>query len=216
MLKKVKTVEKLVDAGVIAVFRGKDKTEAIKAAHALIKGGIKGIEVTFTVPQADQIIAEIANHYKNDASVIVGAGTVLDIVTARIAIMAGASFIVSPAFDREIAELCNLYQVPYSPGCMTITEMQTALKSGVDIIKLFPGSAYGSDIIKAIKAPLPQANIMPTGGVSLENMAEWFNAGVVAVGVGGNLLKPAEVGDFDAVTKMAKQYIDKLKEIRKK
>lgn len=216
MLKKVKTVEKLVDAGVIAVVRGKDKTEAIKAAHALIKGGIKGIEVTFTVPQADQIIAEIANHYKNDASVIVGAGTVLDIVTARIAIMVGASFIVSPAFDREIAELCNLYQVPYSPGCMTITEMQTALQSGVDIIKLFPGSAYGSDIIKAIKAPLPQANIMPTGGVSLENMAEWFNAGVVAVGVGGNLLKPAEVGDFDAVTKMAKQYIDKLKEIRKK
>jgi len=107
-------------------------------------------------------------------------------------------------------------QIPYLPGCMTISEMKDALKAGADIIKLFPGSAYGPSIISAFKAPLPQLNIMPTGGVSLDNMQEWFAAGVVAVGVGGNLLAPAASGDFDKVTEVAKQYAAKLKEIRGK
>ena len=147
-----------------------------------------GLELTFTVPQADEVIRELSETYQDSPEVIVGAGTVLDAVTARLAIMAGADYIVSPTFDQETAEICNLYQIPYLPGCMTITEMKQALKSGVDIIKLFPGSAYGPSIIPAFKAPLPQLNIMPTGGVSLDNMADWFEAGVITVGVGGNLL----------------------------
>src|SRR5699024_185594 len=122
--------------------------------------------------------------------------------------------IVSPTFDQETAEICNLYQIPYLPGCMTITEIKDALKAGVDIVKLFPGSAFGPSIIGAFKAPLPHVNIMPTGGVSLENMKDWFKAGVVTVGVGGNLMKPAESGDYEGVTAAAKEYMAEFKRIK--
>lgn len=206
-------LSRLEKAGVIAVVRGKDQTEAVKASHAIIAGGVKGIEVTFTVPNAQAAIQELVETYQGQ-DVVIGAGTVLDAVTARLAIMAGAEFVVSPSFDSETAELCNLYQVPYLPGCMTITEMQQALKSGADIIKLFPGSVSGPNMVSAVKAPLPQINLMPTGGVNLENMETWFKAGVVAVGVGGNLLAPAAVDDFAKVTEIAQQYAAKLAEIR--
>lgn len=214
-MKKTAILNKLENAGVIAVVRGKTVEEAIKASHAIVKGGITGIELTFTVPNADQAIAELVTDYKEDPAIVIGAGTVLDAVTARLAIMAGAEFIVSPCFDKETAKICNLYQIPYLPGCMTITEMKTALTYGADIVKLFPGSAFGPSIVKAFKAPLPHLNIMPTGGVSLANMQDWFAAGVVAIGVGGNLLAPAAVGDFEKVTEVATQYADKLKSIRK-
>ena len=143
-------------------------------SEACVKGGIQGIEVTFTVQSADEVIKELVSVYKTNEKVVIGAGTVLDATTARIAILAGAQFIVSPAFDEETAKLCNLYQIPYMPGCMTITEMKTALEAGVDIVKLFPGNAFGPGFIKAVKAPLPQVNIMPTGGVSLDNVEEWI------------------------------------------
>lgn len=214
-MKKTAILNKLENAGVIAVVRGKTVEEAIKASHAIVKGGITGIELTFTVPNADQAIAELVTDYKEDPAIVIGAGTVLDAVTARLAIMAGAEFIVSPCFDKETAKICNLYQIPYLSGCMTITEMKTALTYGADIVKLFPGSAFGPSIVKAFKAPLPHLNIMPTGGVSLANMQDWFAAGVVAIGVGGNLLAPAAVGDFEKVTEVATQYADKLKSIRK-
>lgn len=212
-MKRVEILTRLEQAGVIAVVRGKDQAEAVKASHAIIEGGVKGIEVTFTVPNAQAAIQELVEAYRGQ-EVVIGAGTVLDVVTARLAIMAGAEFVVSPSFDAETAELCNLYQIPYLPGCMTITEMQKALKSGADIIKLFPGSAFGPSIVSAVKAPLPHINLMPTGGVSLENMETWFKAGVAAVGVGGNLLAPAAEGNFAEVTKIAGQYATKLAEIR--
>lgn len=213
-MKKVTILNSLEQAGVIAVVRGKDKYEAIKAADAIIEGGIKGIELTFTVPHAEEVIEELVTKYSDRDEVVIGAGTVLDAITARIAIMAGAEYIVSPSFDVQTAEICNLYQIPYLPGCMTITEMKEALKLGADIIKLFPGSTFGPSIVKAFMAPLPYLSIMPTGGVSLENMADWFNAGVVAVGVGGNLLAPAAEGDFVGVTEMAKKYMAEFEIIR--
>lgn len=213
-MKKVEILQKLENAGVIAVVRAETAQEALKASDAIIAGGLNGIELTFTVPGANQVIAELAEKYKNQPEVIIGAGTVLDAVTARLAIIAGARFIVSPSFDTETAKTCNLYQIPYLPGCMTITEMKTALEAGSDIIKLFPGSAFGSSIVSAFKAPLPQLNLMPTGGVSLDNMEEWFKAGVIAVGVGGNLLAPAAQGDFPAVTEMAERYVRKFNEIK--
>ncbi|MDU5334875.1 bifunctional 4-hydroxy-2-oxoglutarate aldolase/2-dehydro-3-deoxy-phosphogluconate aldolase [Enterococcus sp.] len=213
-MKKMKILQRLETAGVIAVVRGKTKEEALQASHAIVKGGMHGLELTFTVPQADEVIRELSETYRDSPEVVVGAGTVLDAVTARLAIMAGADYIVSPTFDQETAEICNLYQIPYLPGCMTITEMKQALKSGVDIIKLFPGSAYGPAIIPAFKAPLPQLNIMPTGGVSLDNMADWFEAGVITVGVGGNLLAPAATGDFEKVTEVAARYMTKFHEIK--
>ncbi len=213
-MKRMDILARLETAGVIAVVRGKDQVEALQTSQAVIAGGIKGIEVTFTVPNAQAVIQDLVEQ-STDQAVVIGAGTVLDVTTARLAIMAGAEFIVSPSFDSATAELCNLYQIPYLPGCMTITEMQTALKSGADIIKLFPGSVYGPSMVSAVKAPLPQINLMPTGGVSLDNMTTWFKAGVVAVGVGGNLVAPAAEGNFAEVTEIAQQYVEKLAEIRK-
>lgn len=205
-MQRVEKVKKIAAAGVIAVVRGTSKEQGEKACEALLAGGMKGLEITFTLPKATEVIAELVSE-NNDVEVVIGAGTVLDVTTARLAILAGAEFIVSPTFDLATDELCNLYQIPYLPGCMTITEMKEALKAGVDIVKLFPGSAFGPAIISAFKAPLPQLNIMPTGGVNSENLTEWFNAGAVAVGVGGNLLAPAENNDFDQVTKNAQEYM---------
>ncbi|WP_460054063.1 bifunctional 4-hydroxy-2-oxoglutarate aldolase/2-dehydro-3-deoxy-phosphogluconate aldolase [Pseudolactococcus yaeyamensis] len=215
-MKRVEILNRLEKTGVVAVIRGNSKEEAVKSAHAVVKGGLTGLELTFTVPQAEEVIRELATYYKNNPEVVVGAGTVLDAVTARLAIMAGAEYVVSPFFDKATAEICNLYQIPYLPGCMTITEIKEAMKSGVDIVKLFPGGAFGPSIVSAFKAPLPQLNLMPTGGVSLDNMASWFEAGVITVGVGGNLLAPAATGDFDAVTEVAKQYAAKYAEIKGK
>lgn len=212
-MQKLNILTQLKEAGVIAVVRGKTADEALKSSLAIITGGIKGIELTFTVPDATTVLEKLTAAYQND-DVVIGAGTVLDAITARLAILAGAKFIVSPSFDQATAELCNLYQIPYLAGCMTIIEIVTAMKSGVDIVKLFPGSISGPSMVSAIKGPLPQVNIMPTGGVSIENMEEWFNVGVVAVGVGGNLLAPASTGEFEKMTQIAHDYTEKLKSIR--
>lgn len=205
---------KLTECGVVAVVRAESEEEAVNISEACVKGGIIGIEITFTVQHADKIISELVATYENNSEVVIGAGTVLDAITARIAILAGAKFIVSPSFDKETAELCNLYQVPYMPGCMTITEMKEALKSGVDIVKLFPGNTYGPEWVRGIKAPLPQVNIMPTGGVDLENVEQWIKNGCVAVGVGGSLVAHAKNGDFEKITEDAKQFVEKVQKAR--
>ena len=211
-MKKMERLTRIEHAGVVAVVREDSQKRAIEAARAVIKGGIKGIEVTFSVPQADQVIAQLKEEYQNDSSVVIGAGTVLDAVTARLAILAGAEFIVSPCFDQATAEMCNFYQVPYMPGCMTITEMQQAKKSGADIVKLFPANNFTPQMIKAAKAPLPHVNIMPTGGVNLENIAAWKQAGAIVVGVGGNLFKGVKDENYELVSQTAKQYIEVWRE----
>lgn len=211
-MKKMERLTRIEHAGVVAVVREDSQKRAIEAAHAVIKGGIKGIEVTFSVPQADQVIAQLKEEYQNDSSVVIGVGTVLDAVTARLAILAGAEFIVSPCFDQATAEMCNFYQVPYMPGCMTITEMQQAMKSGADIVKLFPANNFTPQMIKAAKAPLPHVNIMPNGGVNLENIAAWKQAGAIVVGVGGNLFKGVKDENYELVSQTAKQYIEVWRE----
>lgn len=211
-MKKMERLTRIEHAGVVAVVREDSQKRAIEAARAVIKGGIKGIEVTFSVPQADQVIAQLKEEYQNDSSVVIGAGTVLDAVTARLAILAGAEFIVSPCFDQATAEMCNFYQVPYMPGCMTITEIQQAMKSGADIVKLFPANNFTPQMIKAAKAPLPHVNIMPTGGVNLENIAAWKQAGAIVVGVGGNLFKGVKDENYELVSQTAKQYIEVWRE----
>ncbi|GIN63391.1 bifunctional 2-keto-4-hydroxyglutarate aldolase/2-keto-3-deoxy-6-phosphogluconate aldolase [Robertmurraya siralis] len=213
-MEKLATLKKLIDCGVVAVVRADSKKEAINISEACVKGGIYGIEVTFTVQDADAVIRELTSFYKENSKVIIGAGTVLDATTARIAILAGAKYIVSPNFDEETAKLCNLYQIPYMPGCMTITEMKKALMAGVDIVKLFPGDTFGPDFVKAVKAPLPQVNIMPTGGVSLENIDQWIKNGCIAVGVGGNLVAPAKTGQFAKITELAQAYVQKVQTAR--
>lgn len=213
MLQKLEILNAMCECGVVAVVRAASKEEAIDISEACIEGGIRAIEVTYTVPGASEVIKVLNDTFKD--RLFIGAGTVLDSETARAAILSGASYIVSPGFDEATAKLCNRYQVPYLAGCMTITEMITAMEAGVDIIKLFPGNAFGPSFIKAVKAPLPQANIMPTGGVSLENIHEWIAAGAVAVGIGGDLTKGYKEFGIDKVRQNAKLFVDKVKEARR-
>ncbi len=210
---KHEVLKRITDVGVVAVVRAENEAEAIDISKACIEGGIPAIEVTFTVPGAADVIKALDQKFGDD-ELIVGAGTVLDSETARIAILAGAKYIVSPGFDLESAKLCNRYQVPYMPGCLTITEMLTAMEAGVDVVKLFPGSAFGPSYVKAVKGPLPQANIMPTGGVSLDNVATWIKNGVVAVGVGGDLTRPAKTGDYEGVKQNAIAFVEAVKKAR--
>ena len=213
-MKKMTILNKLIESGVIGVVRGKSRQEAVEISKALVAGGVNGIELTFTVPEAAQAIQELKAEFKDNADVVVGAGTVLDVTTAKLAIEAGAEYIVSPSFDAAAAELCNLYQIPYLPGTLTITEMTTAMKAGADIVKLFPGSAVGPSYIKAVKGPLPHANIMPTGGVSYDNLGEWIKAGAVAVGAGSNLTHPFEGATSADITETAAKFIARYRELK--
>jgi 2-dehydro-3-deoxyphosphogluconate aldolase/(4S)-4-hydroxy-2-oxoglutarate aldolase len=178
-----------------------------------MKGGIAAIEITFTIPEAAQVIADLRKAYSPE-EMIIGAGTVLDPETARIAILAGAQYIVSPSLNLETVKLCNRYQVPVMPGAMTIAEVIAAMEAGADIVKIFPGDAFGPSFIKAIKGPIPQAPLMPTGGVNLENVGEWIKAGCVAVGIGGNLTAGAKTGDYQSIEEIAKQFIGKVRAAR--
>lgn len=212
MIKKIETLKKITDVGVVAVVRSENEEMSEKISKACMDGGISAIEITFTVPNADKVINSLKKKFKED--LVVGAGTVLDSETARIAILAGSEFIVSPRFDLDTVKLCNRYQIPYMAGCMTITEIIRAMEAGVDIIKLFPGSAYGPGIVKDIKAPLPQVSIMPTGGVNLENVQEWIKNGCVAVGVGGMLIEGAKSGHYSQITEIAKELAQRVKVAR--
>jgi 2-dehydro-3-deoxyphosphogluconate aldolase/(4S)-4-hydroxy-2-oxoglutarate aldolase len=212
-MKKIDILNKIASSLVVAVIRAKSTEEALKISNACIEGGIKAIEVTFTVDYAHEVIKGLSHEYKTQ-DVLIGAGTVLDSQTARLAILNGASFIVSPAFDLETAKLCHRYQVPYLPGCQTITEMIKAMEAGCDIIKLFPGNLGGPSYVKTIKGPLPFINLMPTGGVSLENIQEWIKAGCVAVGVGGELTRPAQDNHFEIVTENAKAFLKAAKKAK--
>ncbi|WP_163526982.1 bifunctional 2-keto-4-hydroxyglutarate aldolase/2-keto-3-deoxy-6-phosphogluconate aldolase [Halobacillus ihumii] len=199
----------MIEQKLTVVVRGETAEEAIKAAEACIEGGVTSLEVTFTIPDAEKVLRYFAAH----DDVMVGAGTVLDPETAKAAINAGAKFIVGPNYSRETAFLCNRYQIPYLPGCMTLNEMVQALETGASVVKLFPGQNYDPSFIKAVKGPLPYVEIMPTGGVNIDNMNDWLKAGAIMVGVGGEITRPAKTGDFSAVTANARAFVDKLKEV---
>lgn len=210
---KEKVLSKLTESGLVAVVRANSADEAIKIADACLEGGCTSIELTFTVPGADKVIAELAKRYSG-GEMLLGAGTVLDSETARLAISAGANYIVSPGFNLGTAKFCNRYRVPYMAGCMTITEVLTAMEAGVDIVKIFPADLFGPKIIKDIKGPLPYAKLMPTGGVDVSNVKEWIKAGAVAVGAGSSLTAGAKTGDYAKITETAKQFIAAIKEAR--
>lgn len=212
-MKRAELLNKMIDTGVIAVIRAETPEKAIKVADAVIAGGVTGLELTYSVPHADSVISDLVSKYAG-SDVVVGAGTVLDATSARLAIIAGANFIVSPTFDKEVALMCNLYQVPYVPGTYTITEAQTALKYGSEVVKLFPGAMAGTIAIKEYQGPFPYLNVMPSGGVNVENMSDWFDSGAAVVGAGGGLTAPANDDDFAGVTRNAKEYIDEYNRIK--
>lgn len=204
---KSEIISQLLTQKLVVVIRGNTEEEAYEASKACIAGGITAIEIAYSNNKASQVIEHLTNDYINSKNVIVGAGTVLDAVTARMAILAGAKFIVSPTFSAETAKICNLYAIPYLPGCMTLTEITTALEYGCELVKLFPGGTIGQDFISSIKAPLPQVQVMVTGGVNSENAKEWLQAGASAIGIGGEFNKLASKGEFEGISKMAKNYV---------
>lgn len=213
-MKKLQLLQKILDNGVVAVLRGDSADQVFTMAEQAIAGGIKVIEITMTVPGALKAIEKLSRMYSwkadtADNFAIIGAGTVLEPQTARAAIMAGAEFVVGPSLNPETVKICNLYRVPVLPGVTTLEGIQHALELGVDIVKLFPGNLYDPSIIKTLKGPMPQANIMPTGGVSLDNLGEWIKAGAVAVGIGSDLTTEAlKTGDYGLVRQKAEQYME--------
>ena len=192
---------------IVAVLRldAADRLSAV--VEALAAGGIRVFEVTMTVPRAIEAIAHLTLTTPDD--VLIGAGTVVDAATADRAIDAGARFVVGPVFRRDVIAACHDRGVPAMPGCLTPTEILDAWEAGADIVKVFPSTALGPTFIKDVRAPLPQVKLMPTGGVSIENAADWLRAGAVAVGMGSALVDAASVkaGDFASITRTAERLV---------
>jgi 2-dehydro-3-deoxyphosphogluconate aldolase/(4S)-4-hydroxy-2-oxoglutarate aldolase len=207
---KIEIMKKLKTEKLVAVIRAESKEQGFKVVDAVKAGGIKFLEVTLTVPGAIEIINELVDVYK-DEDVVIGAGTVLDAETARLAILAGAKFVVSPSLSLDVMKMCNRYRVPILPGATTVKDMICAFEAGADVIKLFPGEGYRPSIIKSFKAPLPHGHFMPTGGVSLDNVSDWIKAGAFAVGTGSSLTKGAQTGDYEAVTVEAKKFVEAVR-----
>ncbi len=205
-MQRADLLEKVIKSGVVSVVRADSAEDAIKIVEAVVDGGIKSIELTYSVPRANDVIADLVATYAG-TDVMIGAGTVLEATSARLAIIAGAQFIVSPTFNKEVAKICNLYQIPYIPGVMTPLEAQTAMEYGSELIKLFPGDIAGPAMIKDLKGPFPYINVMPSGGVNETNVAEWFKVGASAVSAGGGVTAPALTGDFAGVKVNAEKFM---------
>ena len=218
-MEKSEVLKRIEEVGLVPVIRAESNEQAIRVIDAIEAGGVPILEITMTVPGALAII-EAAR--KREYSAVVGAGTVLDAETARACILAGAQFIVSPALDRGTIEVCHRYSVAVMAGALTPTEAVTAWSTGADVVKIFPcGALGGVSYIKSLKAPFPQIALMPAGGVSLKNAADFIKAGSFALGVGSDLLDAIAIRDEDwntlatAVTVRAREYVRLIQEARR-
>ncbi|WP_246941766.1 bifunctional 2-keto-4-hydroxyglutarate aldolase/2-keto-3-deoxy-6-phosphogluconate aldolase [Bacillus pinisoli] len=211
-MRKIEIIQQIRSRKLIAVVRSDCSRKALQYIDEIIAGGIKLIEVTMTTPFALDIIKEVAQKYQDDNQVIIGAGTVLDSVTARLAILNGAEFIVSPSFDQGVVQQCHLYQVPILPGVMSVNEAVIALQADCPIVKLFPGDVFQPSMINNLKGPLPQLEVMPTGGVNLDNIKDWLDAGAFAIGIGSDLTKQAsKTGDLSSIKIKVESYLNALR-----
>lgn len=215
MMSKIENLKRIEESGIVAVVRAKSSEQALKIAEAVKAGGIQAIEITMTVPGAVEVIRDLVQTYQKN-EILIGAGSVLDTETARIYLLAGAEYIVYPTLDIETIKLCNRYQKIVMPGAMSVTEVLRAMEAGADVVKIFPAALFGPKIIKTIKGPLPQAPLLPTGGVNLNNVDQWITAGSFAVGVGSALTGGAKKGDYDEVNQTAKEFIKKISSTRNK
>ena len=208
-MKKEQVLAKMKEDCLVAVVRAKDLEQGEKVVDAIIAGGINFIEITMTMDEGNPVefIAKMAEKYRDNKDVVIGAGTVLDPETARAVILAGANYVVSPGLNADTTRMCNRYRVPMLPGVMTPTEAITALECGCDVIKIFPGNIMGPAAISSFKGPLPQGEFMPSGGVDVDNVDKWIKAGAYAVGTGSSLTKGAKTGDFAAVTAKAQEFV---------
>src|SRR2546423_9541295 len=212
---KSEVVRQIRETAVIPVVRANSADEAMRAIDAIREGGIAILEITMTVPGAVKVIEEVSARYGNDT--LVGAGTVLDPETAQVCIAAGARFVVSPSLNLETIAFCRGQDVVVVPGALTPTEVVQAWSAGADFVKVFPaGAVGGASYIKALKAPLPQVELVPTGGVSLKTAADFIRAGAAAVGVGTDLvdIKAIREGQASLITERAKQFVEIVRQAR--
>lgn len=214
MMRKHQQLQLIRDTGLIAIMRASNSERLLAAAEAIWAGGVQAIEVTMTTPGALEVIKGATERFHGE--MLFGAGSVLDAETARIAILSGAGFIVSPTVSVDVIQLCNRYSVPVMPGCYTLTEALTAWQAGADMIKLFPANVGGPGLVKAILAPLPQLEIVPVGGVSLNSAADFIRAGAVALGVGSSLVNQLalETDDMAALTRRAAAFVKAVEDGR--
>ena len=205
----------LEETGVVAVIRVEDPENLLDVSRALCAGGVRLVEITMTVPGALSLIASVSASLAN--SVFIGAGTVLDAATARLAILAGASFVVSPCFDPDVVAMCKLYGTPVMPGCLTPTEIAGAWKAGADVVKIFPGRVGTPEYFQDLKGPFPQVRMMPTGNVDLVTTPRYIKAGAIAVGVGKALVDPRAMAarQFQVITDNARTFCAIVKEARR-
>jgi len=206
-INKDEVLRRLLDCGVVAVVRMSDRQKVKSVIEAIRRGGIMCIEITMTVPGAVEIISELA--LTIDRDVLLGAGTVTDEATARAVIEAGAQFVVSPIFNPQVTALCKDLNIVCIPGCYSPTEIFAAWNAGADIIKVFPARNLGPQYFKDIAGPFPHVKLMPTGGVTIENVGDWVAAGAAVVGIGGELLdkKAIAEGRFEILTEKAKTLV---------
>jgi 2-dehydro-3-deoxyphosphogluconate aldolase/(4S)-4-hydroxy-2-oxoglutarate aldolase len=207
-------LDRILNCGIVAVMRASSGELLVDVAEALAAGGVDVMEVTFTVPKATQVLERVTEKLGN--KVLLGAGTVLDTETARAAILSGAEFIVSPAVNVPVIELCRRYSKPILPGALTPTEVVTAWQAGADIIKIFPSELTGPGYLKALHGPLPQIRLMPTGGVNLETAQAFLSAGACALGIGGSLVdaKLVAARDFKQIEALARKYVQIVADFR--
>jgi 2-dehydro-3-deoxyphosphogluconate aldolase/(4S)-4-hydroxy-2-oxoglutarate aldolase len=210
------TVTARIEAlGIVAVIRLKDPAKLRSVVDALVDGGVRALEVTMTVPGAVDLIRQLASSLP--AGFLLGAGTVTDAETARAVIDAGAAFVVGPVFRPDVVTACHERDVPAVPGCFSPTEILAAHECGADIVKVFPATALGPQFIRDVRAPMPQVKLMPTGGVTLDNAADWIRAGAVAVGMGSALLdaKAIEIGRFDVIAANGRRVVENIAAARR-
>ncbi|MCX5997479.1 MAG: bifunctional 4-hydroxy-2-oxoglutarate aldolase/2-dehydro-3-deoxy-phosphogluconate aldolase [Chloroflexi bacterium] len=209
------TLKIIEDCGLVAVIRAGSAEQAVHIALAVAAGGVLPIEITMTVPGAIDVIRQAAKKLPGD--ILLGAGTVLDVSTAVMAIRAGAEFIVSPSLEPDILKVCRKMGKVAIPGVFTPTEIVAAIRAGADIIKLFPASIGGPDLIKDLRGPFPELKLMPTGGVTLENAGDFIRAGAAAVAVGGNLVNKQALaqGDYATITETARKFTAAILEARR-
>jgi 2-dehydro-3-deoxyphosphogluconate aldolase/(4S)-4-hydroxy-2-oxoglutarate aldolase len=206
---------RVLQSVIVAVVRAPRGELLADVADALLRGGVEVMEITFTVPQAHRVLEQVADRLGD--KILLGAGTVLDSETARIALLSGARFIVAPTVNLDVIRLCQRYDKLVMPGAFTPTEVLTAWESGADIVKVFPSEITGPAYLKALHGPLPQVRLMPTGGVNLQTAVEFLKCGACALGIGGSLVEPKAVaeGDLARIESLARQYVQIVREFRR-
>jgi 2-dehydro-3-deoxyphosphogluconate aldolase/(4S)-4-hydroxy-2-oxoglutarate aldolase len=204
----------VLDCGIVAVVRSPDSHQLVEVARALADGGVSVVEITMSVPNALDMVRQVRQALGD--RLLLGAGTILDPETARAAMLAGAEYIVAPTLNLDVIRLCRRYDKLVMPGAFTPTEILTAWEAGADIVKVFPADVVGPAFFKALRGPLPQIRLMPTGGVDLKTAADFLKAGACCLGVGGQLVEPKAVAErnFDRIRELARQYVGIVGQVR--